>query len=82
MNHRRIAIIFLFIILLIMPYYCGLKEAIENQNYTVADKYKYSELLTDYITLLKDSNQALVNTDKNITVRDDYKAQFDYMFAL
>ncbi len=78
MNHRRIAIVFLIIILFIMPYYCGLKEAIENQNYTVADKYKYSELLTDYILLLKDSNQALVNTT---TVGDDYKAQFNYMFA-
>ncbi len=82
MNHRRISIIFLIIILLIMPYYCGLKEAIENQNYNVSDKYKYSELLTDYIILLKDSNQALVNTDQNITVTDDYKHQFNYMFGL
>ena len=73
MYHRRLAIIFLVIILLIMPYYKSLKECIENPNYdnTIADKNKHSELLTDYILMLKDSNLALVNSN-----HDDYKSQF------
>jgi hypothetical protein len=77
MNHRRIAIVLLIIILLIMPYYIGLKEAIQNPDYdaSIPDKYKYSELLNEYIILLKDSNLSLSNSN-----RDDYWSQFDYLF--
>ncbi len=77
MNHRTMAIIFLIVILLIMPYYSGLKECIENPNYdsTIVDRNKYSELLTDYILLFKNTNQALVN-DRH----DDYTTNFDALF--
>jgi hypothetical protein len=73
MYHRRFAIFFLIIILLIMPYYKSLKECMENSQ--IVDKNKHSELLTDYILLLRDSNQALMN-DKH----DDYTSQFNNLF--
>ncbi len=77
MNHRTMAIIFLIIILLIMPYYTGLKECIENPDYEVVDKYKYSDLLADYIDLLKKTNQVLKNN-----TGDDYSSQFDALFKM
>jgi hypothetical protein len=78
MNHRRIAIIFLVIIILIMAYYNSLKEAIENPDYdaSIPDKYKYSELLTEYILLMKETNLALSNSN-----RDDYWSQFNNLFT-
>lgn len=77
MNHRRIAIVFLIIILIIMPYYKSLKECIENPDYDkeVVNKTQYSQLLSDYILLLKDTNQALVNSTNN-----DYRSNFQNLF--
>lgn len=79
MNHRTIAIIFLIIILIIMPYYSGLKECVENPDYesSIPDKYQYSELLNEYILMLRDVNVALSN-DKN----DDYTNNFDSLFRM
>lgn len=78
MNHRTIAIIFLIIILMIMPYYQGLKECIENPDYdaSIPNKYQYSELLNDYIYMLKDVNLALYNDNE-----DGYAKNFNTLFT-
>jgi hypothetical protein len=65
MNSRTMAIIFLVVILIIMPYYQGIKECVENPNYEtdIVDKYRYSELLNEYIILLKETGNALSSND-------------------
>lgn len=75
---RKIAIVGLFVILLIMPYY-SLCECLENPNYddSLATKNDYDKLYTKYITLFNDGNQAL--NDENDT---GYKQQFDNLFSL
>ena len=79
MNHRTMAIIFLIIILIIMPYYKGLKECIENPDYdsSIPDKYQYSELLNEYILMLRDVNVALSNSSG-----DDYSTNFNTLFRM
>ena len=56
-----------------MPYYKSLKECIENP--TRDNKDKHVGLLTDYINLLKDTNESLVNN-----THDDYTSQFNTLF--